>query len=206
MSYSLLANRVWPVAGSSTLVRNIVLAVAGSLFVAAAAQITVPIGGPVPITLQTLAVLMVGAAYGSRLGAATLGLYTLEGAVGLPFFAGGKAGIADAKLDYFLPAGSMGYLVGFILAAWLVGKLIESGWGSSIVKSVLATLAGAVVLYIPGLIWLTIWFAKSKGLDAAAAFQQALVWGLYPFVLVDIVKVAIAGLVPAAAMGFGRKA
>jgi biotin transport system substrate-specific component len=206
MSYSTLANRVWPVAGSSHLVRNIVLAVAGSLFVAAAAQITVPIGGPVPITLQTLAVLMIGGAYGSRLGAATLGLYALEGAIGLPFFAAGKSGIADAKLDYFLPSGSMGYIVGFIIAAWLIGKLIESGWGASMMKSILATLAGAVILYVPGLIWLAIWFAKSKGLDASSAIQNSLVWGLYPFVLVDIVKVLLAALVPVAAMGFGRKA
>lgn len=205
MSYSLLANRVWPVAGSSNLVRNIVLAVTGSLFVAAAAQITVPMW-PVPMTLQTLAVLLVGGAYGARLGAATLGLYALEGALGLPFFAGGKSGIADAKLDYFLPAGSMGYVVGFILAAWLVGKLIESGWGSSLLKSVLATLAGAVVLYVPGLIWLGIWAAKTQGMDAIAATQAALSWGLYPFIPGDVMKAVIAGLVPAAAMGFGRKA
>ena len=205
MSYSLLANRVWPVAGSSNFVRNIVLAVAGSLFVAAAAQITVPMW-PVPMTLQTLAVLLVGGAYGARLGAATLGLYALEGALGLPFFAGSKSGIADAKLDYFLPAGSMGYVVGFILAAWLVGKLIESGWGSSLLKSVLATMAGAVVLYVPGLIWLGIWAAKTQGMDAIAAAQAALGWGLYPFIPGDIVKAVIAGLVPAAAMGFGRKA
>ena len=199
MSYSLLANRVWPVAGSSNLVRNIVLAVTGSLFVAAAAQITVPMW-PVPMTLQTLAVLLVGGAYGARLGAATLGLYALEGALG------SKSGIADAKLDYFLPAGSMGYVVGFILAAWLVGKLIESGWGSSLLKSVLATMAGAVVLYVPGLIWLGIWAAKTQGMDAIAAAQAALGWGLYPFIPGDIVKAVIAGLVPAAAMGFGRKA
>jgi biotin transport system substrate-specific component len=204
MSNTLLANRIWPEATSSNLVRNIVLAVAGSLFVAAAAQVALPIG-PVPITLQSLAVLLVGGVYGSRLGAATLGLYALEGAIGLPFFAGAKSGLGDAKLDYFLPAASMGFVLGFIAAAWVVGKLIESGWGRSLAKSVLATVIGAVVLYVPGLIWLGIWAAKTKGMDASAAAQAALSWGLYPFIVSDLVKAVIAGLVPGAAVGFGRK-
>ncbi len=205
MSNLTLANRIWPEATATNLVRNLVLAIAGSLLVAAAAQITVPMW-PVPMTLQTLAVLGVGAAYGARLGAATLLLYAFEGAIGLPFFAGGKAGIADAKLDYFLPAGSMGYVVGFILAAFLLGRLVESGWANTFLKSVFATLAGAVVLYVPGLIWLGIWAAKTQGMDASAATQAAISWGLTPFLLGDAVKAIIAGLaVPAAGLAFSRK-
>ncbi len=205
MSNLTLANRIWPEAKASNLMRNIVLAVAGSLLVAAAAQITVPMW-PVPMTLQTLAVLGVGAAYGARLGAATLLLYAIAGAVGLPFFAGGKSGIADAKLDYFLPAGSMGYVVGFILAAFLVGKLVESGWANTFFKSVLATVAGAIVLYVPGLIWLSIWAAKTQGMDASAAMQAAINWGLTPFLVGDAVKAVIAGLaVPAAGLAFSRR-
>jgi biotin transport system substrate-specific component len=206
MTHITLANRIWPQAASSNVVRNIVLAVVGSLLVAGAAQITVPMW-PVPMTLQTLAVLGIGAAYGARLGAATLGLYALEGAIGLPFFAGGKSGIFDAKLDYLLPAGSMGYVVGFILAAWLVGKLVESGWVNSLLKSVVATLAGAVVLYVPGLVWLSIW-ASTAGVvpEGQSAFQTALAWGLYPFMFGDAVKAVIAGLaVPAAGLMFSRK-
>jgi biotin transport system substrate-specific component len=201
-----LANRIWPQAASSNLVRNVVLAIIGSLIVAAAAQITVPMW-PVPMTLQTLAVLSIGAAYGARLGAATLGLYALEGAIGLPFFAGGKSGIADAKLDYFLPASSMGYVVGFIIAAYLVGKLVESGRANTIFKSALATLAGAAVLYVPGLIWLAIW-ASTTGVvpEGQTAIQAALNWGLYNFIPGDIVKAIIAGLaVPAAGLLIGRK-
>jgi biotin transport system substrate-specific component len=201
-----LANRIWPQTASSTLVRNIVLAVLGSLLVAAAAQITVPMW-PVPMTLQTLAVLSIGAAYGARLGAATLGLYALEGALGLPFFAGGKSGIADAKLDYFLPASSMGYVLGFIIAAWLVGKLVESGWANTLFKSAAATLAGAAVIYVPGLIWLATW-ASTTGIvpEGQTAVQAALAWGLYPFVFGDAVKAVIAGLaVPAAGLLFSRK-
>jgi biotin transport system substrate-specific component len=205
MSNITLANRIWPQAGSSNLVRNVVLAIAGSLLVAAAAQVTVPMW-PVPMTLQTLAVLGVGAAYGARLGAATLLLYAIEGAIGLPFFAGGKSGVADAKLDYFLPASSMGYVVGFILAAFIVGKLFESGWANTFLKSVLATIVGAVVLYVPGLIWLAIWAAKTQGMDASAAAQAAISWGLTPFLFGDAVKAIIAGLVvPAAGLAFSRK-
>ena len=87
MTTQTIAQRLWPVAGSA-LVRNVVLAVAGSLLVAGAAQVSIPMW-PVPMTLQTLAVLGIGGAYGARLGFATLALYALEGAAGLPFFAGG---------------------------------------------------------------------------------------------------------------------
>lgn len=188
-----LATRLWPTA-TSNLVRNIALAIAGSLLVAAAAQIAVPMW-PVPMTLQTLAVLLVGGAYGARLGAATLGLYALEGAVGLPIFAGGKSGIFDAKLDYLLPASSMGYVAGFIMAAALVGYLAQSGWINSIPRMIMATVLGGAVLYFPGLIWLGIWAATTgvvpEGMTAA---QTALSWGLYPFIPGDIVKAVIAAL------------
>lgn len=186
-----LAQRALPM--SNATVRNILLAVAGSLLVAAAAQVKVPFW-PVPMTMQTLAVLLVGGAYGARLGAATLGLYALEGAIGLPFFAGGKSGIFDGKLDYLLPASSMGYIVGFVFAAWLVGYLAQSGWINSVGRMVAAAFAGAVVLYVPGLIWLAIWAAKTQGFDAAMAMQKSLEWGLYPFVVGDALKAAIAGL------------
>jgi biotin transport system substrate-specific component len=191
MMNATLAQRALPISNATA--RNIILAVAGSLIVAGAAQVTVPFW-PVPMTLQTLAVLLVGGAYGARLGAATLGLYALEGAVGLPFFAGGKGGVFDSKLDYLLPAGSMGYVVGFVMAAALVGYLAQSGWINSIGRMVVATLVGGAILYVPGLIWLAIWAAKTQGMDAAAATQAALNWGLYPFIAGDVIKAVIAGL------------
>lgn len=201
-----LAAKLWPQTQSSNLVRNIVLAVIGSLIVAGAAQVTIPMY-PVPMTLQTLAVLGIGAAYGARLGAVTLLLYAIEGAVGLPFFAGGKSGLFDAKLDYVFPSGSMGYVVGFIMAAWLVGKLIESGWVSSLPKSALAALIGGALLYVPGIIWLAIWAAKTMNMDAATAATSALSWGLYPFIVGDVIKAVLAGVgVPAIAGLIGRKA
>ncbi len=204
MNTSLLSDRLWPTTGNA-IVRFVVLAFAGSLLVAGAAQISIPMW-PVPMTLQTLVVLGLGAAYGARLGAATLGLYALEGAIGLPFFANGKSGLFDDKLDYLLPASSMGYVVGFILAAWAVGKLIESGWANSLLRSALATLAGAVLLYVPGLVWLAIWAAKTQGMDAGAAISAALNWGLYPFAFGDAIKAIIAGLaIPAGGLALSRR-
>jgi biotin transport system substrate-specific component len=205
MTSMTLANRLWPQGLTHPWARALVLAVAGSLLVAGTAQITVPMW-PVPMTLQTFAVLAVGAAYGARLGAATLGLYAVEGAVGLPFFAGGKSGLFDDKLDYFLPASSMGYVAGFILAAWLVGKMVEEGWADTVATTIAATIAGAMALYVPGLIWLAIWASVSMGMDSATAMASAVSWGLYPFVIGDILKALIAGLaVPAASALLTRK-
>jgi biotin transport system substrate-specific component len=205
MTSMTLANRLWPQGLTQSWARMLVLAIAGSLLVAGAAQVTLPMW-PVPMTLQTLAVLAVGAAYGARLGAATLGLYALEGAVGLPFFAGGKSGLFDDKLDYFLPASSMGYVAGFILAAWLVGKMVEEGWADTVATTIAATIAGAMALYVPGLIWLAIWASVSLNMDSATAMASAVSWGLYPFVIGDILKALIAGLaVPAAGALLTRK-
>jgi biotin transport system substrate-specific component len=190
--YSTLAQRTLPAVGNATL-RNVLLAVAGSLFVAGAAQVSIPFW-PVPMTLQTLAVLLVGGAYGARLGAATLGLYAIEGAIGLPFFAGGKSGIFDAKLSYLLPASSMGYVIGFVMAAAVVGYLAQTGWINSAARMVVATLIGAALLYVPGLLWLCAWAMTTQGFDLATAVPKTLEWGFYPFLIGDITKALIAGL------------
>ena len=186
MNASLLSDRLWPASGN-TYMRQAVLAIAGSLLVAAAAQINVPML-PVPMTLQTLAVLAIGAAYGSRLGAATLALYAAEGAIGLPVFAEFKSGVLLA---------SFGYVLGFIAAAYVVGYLAERGWDKSILKMFAAMLAGAVVLYMPGLIWLSAW---------VGGFGNAIHFGLTPFIAGDVVKAAVAALgFPAVWALLGRK-
>ena len=181
--------------------RAAVLAVCGSLLVAGAAQISIPMF-PVPMTLQTLAVLGVGAAYGARLGAATLALYLIEGLVGLPFFAGGQSGFfQDGAL-----ISSGGYIIGFILAAALVGYLAERGWAKNPLKMALGTILGGIALYVPGLIWLAVWAAKVKGMDASAAVQAAISWGLTPFLLGDAIKAVIAGLGVSSALNLKNKA
>jgi biotin transport system substrate-specific component len=197
-----LVGHLWP-ASSMSWTRTILLAILGSVIVALAAQVSVPML-PVPMTLQTLAVLTVGGAYGARLGAGTLALYALEGAVGLPVFANFQAGL-------FLPTGEIiatgGYIIGFIVAAGLVGYLVEKGWGASVLKLCAAMLLGAAVLYIPGLLWLTGWLGIMKEMDATSATTVAVTSGMLPFIPGDIIKAVLAALAfPAAFSLLGRKA
>jgi biotin transport system substrate-specific component len=181
-SQATLIGRLWPVGRVGTLLRWVVLMYAGTALVALSAQIEVPLA-PVPITMQTFAVLVVGMAYGARLGAATLALYLLEGAVGLPVFAGAASGLGAIVG----PTG--GYLAGFVVAAAVTGALAERGWDRNVVLTALAMLAGNVALYLPGLAWLS----RFTGAD------QALAFGLMPFLLGDGLKLALAAcLMPAA--------
>jgi biotin transport system substrate-specific component len=189
-SQAVLVDQLWPQEKSASLVRFAALAVIGSLIVAVAAQILVPMY-PVPMTLQTLAVLGIGAAYGARLGAATLTLYMVECLAGLPFRAGGQAGFFQADGAVI---SSGGYMIGFILAAALVGWLAEKGWASNPLKMAAATLLGGALLYVPGLLWLGVWASQVKGVAGVDVIQTTLAWGFTPFLLGDVVKALIAGL------------
>jgi biotin transport system substrate-specific component len=198
-----LAGRLWPTSSLSlNWTRTILLALLGSAIVAIAAQVSVPML-PVPMTLQTLAALVVGAAYGARLGAITLALYALEGAAGLPVFANFQAGL-------FLPTGEIlasgGYIIGFVAAAGLVGHLVEKGWGANVFKLCGAMLLGAAIIYLPGLIWLVGWLIVMKGMDATSAIVVAFSTGALPFILGDIIKAVLAALaLPAAFSLLGRR-
>jgi biotin transport system substrate-specific component len=178
MIHAPLAERLWTFESTSSLLRNGALAVLGSLAVAAAAQINVPMQ-PVPMTLQTLAVLSVGAALGARLGVAALVLYAIEAAIGLPVLAEMKGGLP------VLLGPTGGYVLGFIFAAGLVGFLAERGFDRSVLRMTVAMLAGAAVLYIPGLLWLS---------GFVGGFEKALAFGFTPFLLGDLLKTAIAAI------------
>jgi biotin transport system substrate-specific component len=169
-----LIGALWP-AGSNAIVRWILLMIAGSLFIAACAQVAVPLL-PVPITMQTFAVLMIGAAYGWRLGAATVAAYLVEGALGLPVFAEWSGGLP------VLVGPTGGYLFGFVLAAGAVGWLAERGWDRNIVTTALAMLIGNALIYVPGLAVL----ANFVGID------KVLEYGLLPFLLGDGLKLVLA--------------
>jgi biotin transport system substrate-specific component len=168
--------------------RAVLLALIGSLVVAASAQVQVPMY-PVPMTMQPFAVLVIGAAYGSRLGFATLLLYIAEGALGLPVFAGMKGGPA------VLVGPTAGYIVGFALAAGAVGWFAERGWDRSITTTIVAMTIGMALIYIPGVAWLA----------SLIGVEKAILGGMLPFVYGDAIKIALAALVlPGAWLMVGR--
>ncbi len=180
-----LNRRSWPVlVPALPRLGNAGLVVGASLFVALMAQARIDLPfSPVPITGQTFAVLLVGAALGARRGAAALALYVAQGAVGLPVFAGGTAGLAIL----FGPTG--GYLAGFVVAAWLVGWLAERGFDRRVHTALAAFLAGEAVIFACGLAVL----AAFVGVGRVATL------GLLPFIPGEVVKLAGAGLaLPAA--------
>jgi biotin transport system substrate-specific component len=164
------------------------LVVAFALLTALAAQIEIPLPfTPVPITGQTFAVLLAGAALGSRLGAASQGVYWMLGAVGLPFYSGGDGGWQAAT------GATAGYLVGFIIAAYVVGFLAERRQDRAVVTAVPAFLTGSAIIYLCGVGWL--WYS----VDAFATAEAAMAAGLTPFIIGDLVKIGLAGvLLPAA--------
>ncbi len=174
---------------SNTKVRDAVAVLSFALLTAAAAQVSIPLGfTPVPLTGQTLAVLLSGGVLGANRGAASQLLYVLMGAVGLPFYADGASGItADGAL-----IATFGYLVGFIVAAWVVGRMAERQQDRSIMSAVPAFLTGTVIIYAIGasvLAWrLNVPFAAD--LDEASALK----FGIAPFVIGDVLKAAVAGL------------
>jgi biotin transport system substrate-specific component len=155
-----------------------VLVVLFSAFVALTAQVEIPLW-PVPLTLQTLGVLFTGAVLGSRRGALALLLYLTEGALGLPVFAGGASGVG-----YMLgPTG--GYLVGFVVAAGVVGRLAQRGWDRRLVWAAVAMVIGNVIIYACGVVWLAVFLGDLWG---------ALVKGMLLFVVGDLIKIAVAAL------------
>jgi biotin transport system substrate-specific component len=179
------------VIGTDSTARKVMMVLAGSAFIAVAAQISVPML-PVPMTLQTLAILMVGFAYGARLGAATLLAYLAEGAMGLPVFANGMNGLAFA-------GPTAGFLIGFVAMAWAAGFAAERGLARGVVGTALSALLISAALYIPGLAWPAL-VAGGFGFEAGWVAQDAgfyWTWFVAPFLLGDAVKAVIAALLVA---------
>lgn len=169
-----LIGAAWPEGSLSNPLRLAILAVVGAALLTLSAKIQVwP--GPVPVTMQTFVVLTLGMIYGWRLGAATVLLYLIQGAVGLPVFSAGGG------ISYFTGP-TAGYLVGFVLAAALTGWLAERGMDRRPATTGLAMLAGNIAIYLPGLVWLSYLIGVEKAVQ----------FGLMPFLVSDLVKLLLA--------------
>jgi biotin transport system substrate-specific component len=183
LQHRTLAGALWPEADGGWMAhglwRNAILALVGSLLLTLSAKVQIPFY-PVPMTLQTLVVLLIGIAYGWRLGGATVLFYLAQGAAGLPVFAGTpEKGIGLA----YMVGPTAGYLMGFVLAAVVVGRLAEAGWDRRISTTIPLMIIGNLLLYVPGLLWLGWLFGWDKPI---------LEWGLTPFLLGDALKLALA--------------
>jgi biotin transport system substrate-specific component len=159
---------------------DISLILGGSLLIGLSAQIAV--GWPVPFTMQTFAVLMIGALFGARRGGLTVIAYLIEGAAGLPVFSLGRGGL-QVLLG---PTG--GYLFGFIAAAYVTGLLAQNRWDRRIVTTIFAMVIGDMLILSLGLSWLSL----------IVGFKNAMVTGVYPFIAGDLIKIGLAAaLLPA---------
>ncbi len=166
--------------GNDTLVRKLAMVLFGSILVGMSAQISVPMY-PVPMTLQTLAISLIGLTYGARLAGVTLMAYLAQGAAGLPVFAGGAAGLA------YMAGPTGGFLIGFVAMAWLTGWLVERGLSRGFPRLFLAAFIPALLLFVPGVLWL--WTVTPLDLE------RAVMAGAVPFQLGGVVKSAVAALI-----------
>jgi len=173
--------------------RDVALVVAGALFIYLTSKVVIPVAGsPVPITGQTFGVLLVGGALGLRRGAVAVAMYVLLGVVGLPFFAEGKGGLT------IIWGATGGYLIGFIVAGAVVGRLAELGWDRKIGGALGAMVVGSAMIYAVGLPWLKV----VTGLTV----EQTIAQGLTPFLIGDAIKIILAAvLFPAAWWVVGRR-
>lgn len=163
----------------SSLARKVAMVAFGSVLVGMSAQVSVPMF-PVPMTLQTLAIMLIGLTYGSRLAGATLLAYLAQGAMGFPVFAGGAAGAA------YMFGPTFGFLMGFVVMAFVMGWLVERGLNRGFGLFAAALIATAL-LFVPGTVWLT----AVTPLNLQGAFMA----GAAPFLLGELVKVAVAALI-----------
>ncbi len=172
-----LLEAAWPQDLNARRVGAAAAALFGVCLLTLSAKVQVPFW-PVPMTMQTLVVLMLGMAYGSRLAAGTVLAYLLAGAAGLPVFAGTpERGIGLA----YMMGPTAGFLVGFVIAAWIVGFLAERGWDRNVLTCGVAMIAGHVAISLSGVVWLAVLMGTSKAIDI----------GLMPFLASSALKTAL---------------
>ena len=176
-----------PKGDAARLASNLATVVLGTLLITLCAKINVPVW-PVPVTLQSFAIAALAAAFGLRIGVATVALYLLEGASGLPVFAGASAG-----LPYLMgPTG--GFLIGFLALAAIVGYAADRGASGKPLTLFAAMLVGDAVLFILGFAWLLFMAGQAQWIDQTNVVASAFAKAVQPFIIWDILKMALAAL------------
>lgn len=179
-----LTDAFGPTEGAALRLKQAALVIAGIALLTICAKIKVPVpGSPVAVGMGTFAVLGIGAAYGARLGLVTIMGYMLIGMLGFDIF---QSSTNELNGIEYMMGGTGGYLLGYVMATVLLGYLAQRGWDRSVLWMALAMLAGNVLLYIPGLAWLGTVYGWDKPI---------LEWGLTPFILGDLLKLALAALI-----------
>ena len=174
-----LLSATWPAAQKSV-IRIVTLVIAGAALLTLSAKVNIPFY-PVPMTMQTFAVLVIGMAFGPSLAIGTVGFYLLLGALGLPVFSGTpERGIGWA----YMVGPTGGYLLGFLVASGIVGVLAQQGWDRSFPKTLASMTLGMLVVYIFGFVWL----AGLIGVEKAWTF------GVQPFLVADVFKILLAAI------------
>ena len=173
----ILINQIYPTSGSSTYIKNIILVFFGSLLLAISAKVQVPFW-PVPMTMQTFAVFLIGVTYGLRLSFLTLLAYIFEGLIGLPVFATGS-GVA------YLVGPTAGYIYGMLFAATLIGFLSERGYSKSYLMCLISLLIGSFVIFAFGVGFLSL----------IIGYKKAIIFGLLPFIPSELFKITLAVLI-----------
>ncbi|MCF6304984.1 MAG: biotin transporter BioY [Rhodobacteraceae bacterium] len=191
-NYMTLSDAFWR---SGSLMRQVVLVVAGIALMAIAAKIKVPLPNtPVPVSMGTFAVLTIGAAYGPRLGLATIIGYLIIGALGFDVFANSSAALNGWT---YMTGSTGGYLVGFVLALLVLAYAATKGWDRSMIKLVPVLVVANAFIYIPGMAWLSYLY----GMDISTAFAK----GVAPFLMGDVLKIALAALLLPAAWAIVKR-
>lgn len=198
-----LLETAMPLDRLSAPVRAVLVALLGSLLLTAAAKISV--GWPVPMTMQTFALMVIGATFGPRLAVAAVATYLAQGAMGLPVF------VLGGGLPYMAgPTG--GYLLGYLLAAVAMGALAQRGWDRKVLSALGMFAVAQVLIFVPGVLWMAVMPAGVAAFAGKAdvfpvAFGQAVAWGLTPFIVPELLKTALAVATTVAAWRLvGRRA
>ncbi len=195
MNDKVLAEAFGPSEGTALRVKQVVLVIVGIAVLAIAAKIKIAVPpSPVPIGMGTFAVLTIGAGYGPRLGLTTILGYMIIGALGFDVF---TSSTAEVNGPSYMAGSTGGFLFGFVLATLALGYLARLGWDRSVPKMALAMFIGSALLYATGLIWLSQWISSGGMFDATkydTLYQQTLAWGMTPFLIGDLMKLALAAL------------